>query len=68
MGLLNQHPINQDDKRRKMFMFVVAVLHVLVVLLFPPPRQNLIYSICLISLRISISKSDVNDGFYMDIL
>ena len=68
LGPLAHHPINQEVKRRKIFLLVVEILPLLVLLDFFSPIQKCIYSLCLQSLWFSISKPDVNYCFCLALL
>ena len=61
LGLFAHHPIKQEDKQRKMFPLVMEMLPVLVFIQFFPPRKNLIQSLWLPSILVSIYKPYVND-------
>ena len=50
-----------------MFLFLVSVLTVIIIILFLPSIQELIYSFVLLGVRVYVSKSDGNDGASLDL-
>ena len=68
LGLLTHHPINREYKQRKMFLFDVEVLSMLVLLQFLPPKKKFIHYLCIIHLRVIISVHDVNACLCLDLL
>ena len=49
-------------------MLIMAVLTILVIPHFPPPKQKLIHFLFLMGLHVSISESDINNGFLLYLL
>ena len=64
-GLLSKNAINRKKKRIKMFPFILAVLTMIILLLFLPISQELIYWIKPVDICTRFAKFDVNYGVSM---
>ena len=67
-SLLSEHDIHCEEKRMNTIPFLVAVITVIIRIYLLPTIQEIIYWLILagISISISISKSDVDDGVSLD--
>ena len=65
LGLFSKHPINGENKHRKVFLLLMTVLTMLVLSSLFPLINKTAHWLLFVGITVGIPKSDFNDGISM---